>query len=93
MDDAERDVSVASVERPDVHNARIQQEPRTKDGRFTGTLAEGTFTADDFVGPPAGQSLRDLGNAHREQGAYVNVHTEDHPGGELRGQIEPADEG
>lgn len=70
-----------------------QQEPRTKDGRFTGTLAEGTFTADDFVGPLAGQSLRDLVNALRERGAYVNVHTEDHPKGEIRGQIEPADEG
>ncbi len=67
-----------------------QQEPRTKEGRFTGTLAEGTFTADDLVGPLEGETIDDLKNRTEEE-AYVNVHTEDHPGGEIRGQIEAAE--
>lgn len=64
-----------------------QQEPRTKEGRFTGVLAEGTFTTDDLVGPLEGETIDDLKN-RAEEDAYVNVHTEDHPGGEIRGQIE-----
>lgn len=68
-----------------------QQGPRTQEGEFTGTLAEGTFTEADLVGPLEGMSLEDLGQAHADQGAYVNVHTEEHPGGEIRGQIEPAE--
>lgn len=67
-----------------------QQEPRTKEGRFTGTLAEGTFTTDDLVGPLKGETIEDLEN-RTEEDAYVNVHTEDHPGGEIRGQIEAAE--
>ena len=67
-----------------------QQEPRTKEGRFTGTLAEGTFTQDDLVGPLEGATIDELKNRDEKE-AYVNVHTEDHPGGEIRGQIEPAE--
>lgn len=67
-----------------------QQEPRTKEGRFTGVLAEGTFTTDDLVGPLEGETIDDL-KERTEEDAYVNVHTEDHPGGEIRGQIEAAE--
>lgn len=59
-------------------------------GRSSGILATGIITADDLVGPLAGASLEDLINYLRDGGAYVNVHTAQFPGGEIRGQIKPA---
>jgi hypothetical protein len=56
-------------------------------GRFNGVLAEGIITANDLVGPLAGQSLDALIEAMLEGNAYVNVHTSQFPGGEIRGQI------
>src|SRR5262245_30341232 len=46
-------------------------------GRHDGVLAEGTFTADNFVGPLAGHPMSDLIAAVRSGDAYVNVHTTD----------------
>src|SRR5919201_4819734 len=68
-------------------------------GRHDGILAEGTFTAANFVGPLAGHPMSDLIAAIQSGNAYVNVHTNDgvdgvntgpgdFPGGEIRGQIE-----
>ncbi len=56
-------------------------------GLFSGTLAEGEFTAADFVGPLAGLALEDLLAAIAEDRAYVNVHTEQFPAGEIRGPV------
>jgi hypothetical protein len=67
-------------------------------GRHDGVLAEGTFTAANFVGPLAGHPLSDLLDAIAAGNAYVNVHTNDgvdgvntgagdFPGGEVRGQL------
>jgi hypothetical protein len=56
-------------------------------GRSNGPLAEGTITAANLVGPLAGQSLDALITALEEGNAYVNVHTSQFPGGEVRGQI------
>jgi glucose/arabinose dehydrogenase len=56
-------------------------------GEFTGLLAEGTFTATNFVGPLAGQAVAHLMTAIRENRAYVNVHTQQFPGGEIRGEL------
>jgi CHRD domain len=55
-------------------------------GTFTGTV-----TASDVIGP-AGQGIAagefaELLRAMREGATYVNVHTDKHPGGEIRGQI------
>lgn len=61
--------------------------PQLIEGRFQGTLATGTITGDDLVGPLEGHSLEDLLDHIRAGNAYVNVHTEQHPGGEIRGQI------
>ncbi len=57
-------------------------------GEFTGLLREGTFTAAQFVGPLAGKTLADLMTAIRENRAYVNVHTLQFPGGEIRGGLQ-----
>lgn len=68
-----------------------QQEPRHIEGFFSGTLAEGTITPADFVGPLEGLSFEEAAARLEEEGAYVNVHTEEHPRGEIRGQIEPVE--
>lgn len=57
-------------------------------GRSDGILAVGTILEEDLVGPLTGMSMDDLVSAMREGLAYVNVHTIDFPGGEIRGQIE-----
>jgi hypothetical protein len=61
--------------------------PITIEGRFSGVLSEGTFTAANFVGPLSGQDLSQLLEAIESGLAYVNVHTDQNPGGEIRGTI------
>ena len=56
-------------------------------GRFDGVLARGTITAANLVGPLAGQPLSALIAAMEAGNTYVNVHTTQYPGGEIRGQI------
>jgi len=53
-----------------------------------GVLAEGTITAANLIGPLAGQPLSALLEQLDNGGAYVNVHTTNHPGGEIRGQLQ-----
>ncbi|MEJ2554938.1 MAG: CHRD domain-containing protein [Anaerolineae bacterium] len=57
------------------------------EGRFDGVLAEGTITAANLMGPLAGKSLGDLVAEMEAGNTYVNVHTTQHPSGEVRGQI------
>jgi glucose/arabinose dehydrogenase len=57
-------------------------------GEFTGLLSEGTITSATLVGPLAGLTLSDLMTAIQENRAYVNVHTQQFPGGEIRGWLE-----
>jgi hypothetical protein len=56
-------------------------------GRTDGILAEGELTASDLRGLLSGQPLSALIDEFLEEGAYVNVHTDQFPGGEIRGQI------
>jgi plastocyanin len=56
-------------------------------GVFNGILAEGTITESDLIGDLAGQQLSSLLQTIEAGNAYVNVHTELYPGGEVRGQI------
>jgi hypothetical protein len=61
--------------------------PQPKEGTFQGTLSEGDITAANLKGPLEGKALSDL-TAKIEAGeAYVNVHTKQKPGGEIRGTI------
>jgi len=59
-----------------------------KKGKFTGVLARGTVTAADLQGPLQGKTIGDLVDQIKGGTAYVNVHTEKYPAGEIRGQIE-----
>ena len=56
-------------------------------GRTNGNLAEGTITAANLTGALAGQPLSALLDQIRAGNAYVNVHTSQHPPGEIRGQL------
>jgi hypothetical protein len=57
-----------------------------KDGKFSGEIV-GTITDKDLIGPLAGKTVGDLVKLIKDGGAYVNVHTEKYPDGEVRGQI------
>ncbi len=61
--------------------------PQLIPGRSQGVLAQGVITTADLVGPLGGQSLSALVDAIEAGDAYVNVHTSQFPGGEVRGQI------
>src|SRR5918992_803469 len=59
---------------------------------FTGTMGtegevEGSFTAPDPGNACGWEDLADVLGAMATGGAYVNVHTTQHPGGEVRGQV------
>jgi hypothetical protein len=56
-------------------------------GRHNGVLATGVLTSANLVGPLSGMSLADLAAAIEAGNAYVNVHTSQNPGGEVRGQV------
>jgi len=52
-----------------------------------GTLAKGNITSSNLEGPLAGKQISDLINIMKNGDAYVNVHTEANPKGEIRGQL------
>ncbi|MDQ6668856.1 MAG: CHRD domain-containing protein [Thermoproteota archaeon] len=51
-----------------------------------GTLLQGNITSAKLEGPLAGKQLSDLINLLNNREAYVNVHTQANPNGEIRGQ-------
>ena len=58
-----------------------------KDKTTGGVTIKGNFTASDFKGSMKGKALSDLQSAMGTNETYVNIHTSDHPDGEIRGQI------
>ena len=60
----------------------------TPTGPVNGQLAEGQFTSANFVGPLQGGQLDDLIALMQNGTAYVNVHTEQNPDGEIRGTVQ-----
>ena len=52
-----------------------------------GALVQGSITADKLEGPLKGKSISDLVNLIQKSSAYVNIHTQSLPDGEIRGQI------
>jgi hypothetical protein len=62
--------------------------PKLIPGPFEGVLAQGTITAGDLVGPLRGQPLAALITEMEAGNTYVNIHTKEHPGGDICGQVE-----
>jgi hypothetical protein len=55
----------------------------------TNQVAEnGTITADRLEGLMTGKQISDLATAGANGTLYINIHTEQHPNGEIRGQGE-----
>lgn len=62
--------------------------PQVIPGRTDGILATGVITADSLVGMLAGAEISDLLELMIAGETYVNVHTDQYPPGEIRGQID-----
>ena len=54
---------------------------------INGKLSYGNITSNLLEGPMKGKQISDLVTAISNGSTYVNVHTEKHPNGEIRGQI------
>src|SRR5688500_2220155 len=61
--------------------------------RSSSFSASGNVQASDLTGSLAGKTINDLVSAIQSGNTYVVVHTEEHPKGELRGQILQGNEG
>ena len=61
------------------------QVPSPREGAFSGTLAEGEITTDQFVGPMKHAPLKDLLKMLKEGRAGVMVYTKQNPKGDLWG--------
>ena len=55
--------------------------------RSSSFSTSGNFNASDLTGSLTDKTINDLVLIMQSDGTYVNVHTEDYPTGELRGQI------
>jgi hypothetical protein len=62
--------------------------PSSPTAEVSGELANGTITTSNLEGPLQGKQMSDLIGLINNGTAYVNVHTEENPPGELRGTIE-----
>jgi hypothetical protein len=57
---------------------------------INGNLASGNITNANLEGPMAGKTLLDLTKSIELGETYINVHTEENPNGEIRGQLKGA---
>ena len=71
-----------------LHRATGQLDQEDPDPRRAGSSGLGTITEANLVGALAGQPLSALIDEIRSGNTYVNVHTSQFPGGEIRGQIQ-----
>ncbi|WP_187433093.1 CHRD domain-containing protein [Natronococcus pandeyae] len=62
-------------------------EPELQDGRFDGVLATDTIADEHVTDAVEGETIDALVEEITDGNAYVNVHTEEHPDGEIRGQL------
>ena len=59
----------------------------TRSDVFTGVVTQGSFTADQLVGPLRGKTIVDFVALIKAGSVYFNVGTTSHPSGEIRGQL------
>jgi hypothetical protein len=85
----------------DATGLRIYQGMKTENGqaivdllksskhsdRVDGMQMRGNITESDFIGTMQGKTLEDLKTLLGSENTYVNVQTEDHPDGMIRGQV------
>ncbi len=88
------DVIVTLYNKIKDNGTNLIQEKMSKFSDISSTIqrsssfsASGNFQASDLTGPLAGKTINDLVLAMQNDETYVNVHTEDQPEDELRGQI------
>jgi len=62
--------------------------PKEIAGPSNGVLSEGTINASNLAGPMAGKTIADLVASIKAHSIYVNVHTQEHADGEIRGQLQ-----
>jgi hypothetical protein len=60
----------------------------TKSGLYSGTIAKGSFTAADLLGPLKGKTIDDLVGLIGADSLYLNVGTQARIQGEIRGQLQ-----
>lgn len=93
-DETELEYNLNVEDIADVTGAHIHIGEEGENGDIVVTLehddeeSEGTITEDDLEGPLDGGELSDLIELIEDDNAYVNVHTEENPDGEIRGQLE-----
>ena len=69
--------------------SQIESSSITINGKTQSSLiASGTINNSDLKGPLLGKNISDLITLMQSKNTYVNVHSESHPDGEIRGQIQ-----
>jgi len=53
-----------------------------------GLTINGSITNSNFIGPLRGKTISDLVCSINDGNNYVNIHTQVHPNGEIRGQLQ-----
>lgn len=66
--------------------ANIFNGPK-REGKVRGNISQSSLTANDLQGAFKGKSIKELVALIKSGDAYVNVHTDAYPEGEIRGQI------
>jgi hypothetical protein len=61
--------------------------PKLVQGEFSGVLAEGVISEEDFIGPLRGRPMSELVNLLENGQVYANIHTQEHRKGEICGQV------
>jgi hypothetical protein len=89
-------MNIDKVTMAHIHSGKVGQngdvvvtlfKSQTPAGPKNGTLSQGDITSVNLEGPLKGKQISDLIKLINTGGAYVNVHTEMNPKGEIRGQI------
>jgi hypothetical protein len=65
----------------------VAPPPVLLSGKSNGVIAEGDITSANLIGPLQGKDLSSLLKMMENGQVYVNIHTSQHPDGEIRGEF------